>query len=205
MDYENLKKTVKKIELSDEMRARIIRNCTSKTLYETEETIMNKNKTNGWTKKTGAVAAAAVLCLCLTMTAGAAVYTGFFKDITDRDGTVTGTQYDQAANEIDVSVIPAQNEISVLAVMVNPNVAPYSEIEQFGIDRYQIVDLSGNVVVEGDRTDLSALANGEAEIVISLEGIAGGDYRLVIDAFVGGKKADQPLVINGKWECEFSM
>ena len=67
------------------------------------------------------------------------------------------------------------------------------------------MDLSGNVIVEGERTDLSEIINGEAEITISLDQISSGNYKLVINAFVGSKKADQPLQINGTWECAFSI
>jgi len=37
-----------------------------------------------------------------------------------------------------------------------------------------------------------------------LDDLASGEYRLMINAFVGSKKADQPLVISGTWECGFS-
>ena len=151
------------------------------------------------------VAAVISFCLCLTITVAAAGSRGFFKDITDRHGTVIGTQYQQASDEIEVSVMPAQNELTVLAVMANPDVIPYNELEFLGIESYQIVDLSGNVIVEGDRTDLSEIVNGETEIKISLDHISSGNYKLVINAFVGSKKADQPLQINVTWECAFSI
>lgn len=205
MDYEKLKNSVKKIEMSDEMRARIISNCQSKTFYEAEEITINKSKTNGWFKKPVSVAAVVSLCLCFTVAAAAASYFGFFKNITNRYGAVVGTQYEQASDEIEVTVVTDENKITVCAVMVYPAVAPYSELETFGIESYEIIDMSGKVIVEGERTELYELINGKSEITIPLDNVSSGEYKLVITAFVGDAKADQPLPINGTWECAFSL
>ena len=205
MNYEKLKNSVRKIEMSDEMRVRIIRNCQSITLYETEEITMNKNKTKGWLKKSVSVAAVVSLCLCFTVVAAATGNLGFFKDITNWNGAIVGTRYEQASDEIDVTVTCDENEIIVCAVMVNPAVAPYSELETFGIESYKIINMSGKVIVEGEETELVELVNGESEITIPLDNIGSGDYKLVITAFIGVQKADQPLQINGTWECEFSI
>jgi len=204
MNYEKLKNSVKKIALSEEMRARIIRNCESKPLYGAEEIRMNNHKTNSWFKTPISVAAVVSLCLCITV-AAATGYLGFFKDITNRSGAVVGTQYEQASDEIGVAVVSGESEITVCAVMVNPAVAPYSELETLGIESYQIVDMSGRVIIEGKRTEFFEIVNGEAEVKIPLESIINGNYKLVITAFVGSKTADQPLKISGTWECEFSV
>lgn len=92
-----------------------------------------------------------------------------------------------------------------LTNMVKHDIAPYSELEILGIDSYQIVDMSGNIIIEGERTDLFEIINAKTEIKISLDNTTAGDYKLVIHSFVGSKKADQPLIINGAWECEFSI
>jgi len=41
-------------------------------------------------------------------------------------------------------------------------------------------------------------------MIIDLNDIEAGSYKLVVNTFVSEKKADQPLNINGVWECEFS-
>jgi len=46
--------------------------------------------------------------------------------------------------------------------------------------------------------------NGQAAISIKLDDIDSGNYKLVVAAFVGEKKAEQPLNINGSWECAFT-
>ncbi|MDE6747756.1 MAG: hypothetical protein K2K21_01640 [Lachnospiraceae bacterium] len=205
MDYNNLKTTVRKIEMPDEMKLRIINNCQSKNLYEMGENTMNRSKTNSWKKKMTAVAAVVFLCLCFTAAVSAAGLSGFFQDIINHRGTVTGTQYEQASDELEISIISSENGITVLTNMVKPDVAPYSELEILGIDSYQIVDMSGNIIIEGERTDLFEIINAKTEIKISLDNTTAGDYKLVIHSFVGSKKADQPLIINGAWECEFSI
>lgn len=151
------------------------------------------------------MAAAVSLLLCFTAVAAAAVHFGFFKDITNWKGAVVSTKYEQASEEIEVTVVSGEKEITVCAVMVNPAVVPYSEIETFGIERYKIVDMSGETIINGEKTELFELVNGKSEITIPLNNISRGDYKLVITAFVGTKKADQPLQINGTWECEFSL
>lgn len=60
------------------------------------------------------------------------------------------------------------------------------------------------VVVEGDTTDFAEIIDGKTTIVIPISELPGGEYKLVVSAFVGSAKADQPLVMNGDWECEFT-
>ena len=85
-----------------------------------------------------------------------------------------------------------------------PNVAPYNSLDEFGIESYKIKNTSGKVLLGGSTMDMFEIADGQANIKIPLENLAAGKYTLVIDAFVGSKKADQPLVMSGAWECEFT-
>lgn len=201
MDCEKLKDAVKKIELSDEARSRIISNCQT-TTYKTEENAMNKM--NVRFKRPVAVAVILSLCLCFMAVAAAASHFGFFKDIINWNGAIVGTQYEQASDEIAVDAVLNESELAVTAVMLCPDNVPYSAQESLGIDSYQIIDMSGNIVMEGGRTEFFKISNDKAEIMIPLDDLASGEYRLMINAFVGSKKADQPLVISGTWECGFS-
>lgn len=205
MDYEKMRESVKRIRMSDDMKARIKNKCKSETVQEMEDIAMKKNKVNGWSKKWAVAAVVAALCLCFAVGAVAAGNSGYFKDVTDWTGAVVGTRYEQATDEIEVSVAAAEDGITVCAVFVNPDAFPYRELDNFGIDSYRIVDMSGKTVIEGERTDLFEIADGKAEIKIAPNDIADGEYKLVIDAFVGDKKADQPLRIGGEWECGFSL
>lgn len=167
---------------------------------------MNKNKVVKFSKKSIVAVASLVLCVCLTgVTALAATgkLQGFFKDIMRWDGAVIGTEYEQATDEIELHIAEVTDELIVEVNMINPDVAPYSAFELFGIESYKIIDLNGKEIVEGDTTEMVGIHNGKANIHVSLENISNGEYKIVVSEFVGSAKADQPLVLSGEWECEF--
>lgn len=129
---------------------------------------------------------------------------GFFRDIKNWRGAVVGTSYEQATNEVNMTVIATANELSVQATFVDPSVKPYSEVEKLGIAEYQIVDTSGKTVKEGTAETVE-IVNGQADINIILDDIGSGSYELIITALVAEKKAEQCLNINGNWEYEFKV
>lgn len=150
------------------------------------------------------IAAAAAVCLCLVMGVSAAGIRGYYKNITNWTGAVTGGVYEQANEEIQVSASAAEREIMVTAVFVYPQNAPFREFESLRIGAYQLLDASGKVVLSGERTDLSPVADGNAEIAIPMEEPAPDGCKLVITSFIGESKGDQPLSVNGTWECTLS-
>ena len=202
-----LTKKVKEIEMPDDMRKRIIANCSDALdkKRNTGETRMTKVN-NRW-KKSLPMAATLVLCVCITgVTAMAAAgkLEGFFKDIKRWDGAVVGTSYEQATEEITVSIeMATDEELDILVIIEEPAKPPYSESELFGIESYRIEDMEGNVIISGnslaERTDFNSLMSFK----IPLNEISNGKYKLVIEQFISEKKADQPLKISGNWECEF--
>lgn len=203
MEMQKLSQEVKKIKMPEEMKERILNNCYNSV----EEKEMSKNKEKKiFTKPMAAVASMAVCFGLLGVTAMAATgkLQGFFKDITRWDGAVTGTVYEQATDEINLSVMSASDELTIIAEMVNPDAVPYKEIETFGIKTYEIVDVNGEVVVEDGAAEFTEIADGKATFAILLSDLPAGEYKLIISEFVGGAKADQPLVISGTWECEFT-
>ena len=205
MEFENLKSAAQEITMPEEMKRRIAHNC--KQIETTmEEHNMNNRKNNSFFKKPVAVFAVLAVCLSLSVTALAAAGTlkGFFRDITNWQGAVVGTSYEQATDEIDVNVTVDGDELTVLATFVDPNKFPYRESQLLGIADYRIMDAEGNVVQEGATDKFTPVANGQASIVLELNELATGSYKLIVTAFVSGKKADQPLNISGTWECEFS-
>ena len=166
---------------------------------------MKIRKNNSFFRKPAAVFAALAVCLSLSVTALAAtgVLQGFFRDITNYSGAIVGTSYEQATDEINMDVTVNGNELTVLATFSNPQIAPYVYAEQLGIAQYRIVDGNGKEVKEGS-TDSAEVVNGQAAVNIELDDISSGNYKLIVTAFVSEKKADQPLNINGNWECEFT-
>lgn len=201
MEEKRLTKKVKEIEMSKEIQQRIIKNCYGKM----EETTMKK--TNKLFMKPMALATTFAFCLCLTSVSALAVtgkLQGFFKDIIRIDGAVVGTTYEQATDEIDLNVIATSNELVVMVDILNPNKAPFSEFDSFGIKSYEIVDTNGNVVVKGNETSSTVILDGQATFTISLGNLGIGNYTLVVTEFVGNKKAEQPLVLSGTWTYEFT-
>ena len=205
MEFENLKSAAQEITMPEEMKRRIAHNC-KQIEKTTEEHNMNNRKNTSFFRKPAAVFAALAVCLSLSVTALAAtgVLQGFFRDITNHSGAIVGTSYEQATDEIDMNVTVDRDELTVLATFVDPNMFPYRESQLLGIADYRIMDAEGNVVQEGATDKFTPVANGQASIVLELNELATGSYKLIVTAFVSEKKADQPLNISGTWECEFS-
>lgn len=203
MEKKMIAEKLNKIEMPKEMRERVIKNC----VIEMEEKTMRKNTSKKFLGRPVVAVASLVLCLCLTgVTALAATgkLQGFFKDITDWKGAVTGTAYEQATDEVELSVALVADELAVAVTMLKPEEAPYSSFETFGIESYKIVDLAGSVIAEGEATALAEVVDGKVNVNISLDNISSGEYKLIVNKMVGSAKADQPLVISGTWECEFA-
>ena len=205
MEFENLKSAAKEITMPEEMNRRITHNCKRQFANTMEEHTVKNRKNNSFLKKPVAVFAVLAVCLSLSVTALAAAGTlkGFFRDITNWQGAVVGTSYEQATDEIVVNVTANGEELTVLATFVDPQIFPYREVEKLGIVSYCIVDTNGKTVSEGAAAS-AEVVNGCTAISIRLDDLDSGSYRLMISAFVGEKKAEQPLNINGNWECEFS-
>ncbi len=205
METQHLAKKIKEIKMPDEMQERIIGRCIEKTNLKMENQIMKK--TNTFFKKPMAVAASLVLCLCITgVTAMAASgqLKGFFKDIKNWQGAVTGTAYEQATDELEVTVLDSTEELTLSVTMVNPKVVPYFVIQELGVESYEILDTSGKVVLKGEPTAMAQVVDGQATLLVPAKEVGAGTFKLVIHTFVGGAKAEQPLPISGTWECEFS-
>lgn len=202
MDVKQLKKQVNQIEISKEMEEEIIKNCYKKL----EDESMNKTNMKKFNVKPFAAAAAMALCLSLvgiTAMAATGKMDGFFENIKNWTGAVTGTVYQQATDEVEVTSCVTDGKVVVTLTMLEPNIAPYSTFETFGIEKYQIVDLEGRVISEGT-TEMVEVLEENVEIDIVADDMTKGYYKLVITQLIGGSKADQPLVLNGNWESEFS-
>ena len=205
MEFENLKSSAQEITMPEEMKRRIAHNCKKQILNTMEEHTMNNRKNNSFFRKPAAVFAVLAVCLSLSVTALAAtgVLQGFFRDITNYSGAIIGTSYEQASDEINMDVTVNGDEMTVRATFADPQMAPYVYAERLGIAQYRIVDGNGKIVKEGS-VESTEVINGQAAVSINLNDVDDGSYRLIVTAFVSEKKADQPLNINGNWECEFS-
>ncbi|MBR4082959.1 MAG: hypothetical protein IKK33_01610 [Lachnospiraceae bacterium] len=192
---------VKQIEMPAEMQERIKKHCYEKM----EEENMKKSRKNIFQKPMVAVAAL-VLCLFVTGVSALAAtgkLEGFFKDITRWDGAVIGTTYEQATDEVEIEITEVADRLEVNITFVDAQKVPYSTFESLGINNYQIMDKNGKALVKEAETAASTINNGQVQLSVSLEGIPAGEYNLVVTELVGSSKADQPLIVNGTWECIF--
>ena len=201
---EKLSKKVKEIEMPEDMRKRILRNC----YHEMEESSMKKKGIHKIFGRPMAAVVTLALCICLTGVTTLATsgrLQGFFKDITRWDGAVVGTSYEQATDELAVSAAVEGDNLIVVAEVVAAKAAPYIYIETFGIKKYEIADGDGKIIMKGEETAPAELVDGRAELSIPIQDLSAGNYKLLVYEFVGCKKADQPLVISGTWNCDFSI
>ena len=165
---------------------------------------MNNTRNTSTFRKTAAVIAVLAVCLTLSVTALAesGVLKGYFADVTNFTGAVIGSTYEQADDEINLSVTVNGGELTVTAAYVDAENPPFIA-EKLGIAEYRITDSEGNAVMQGT-VPSSEIVDGQAEITIDLTGVESGIYRLEITSFVAESKADAPMPVNGVWICDFT-
>ena len=187
-------KELEKIKMPQDMRQRIVKTCETR-----EEKESMKNVTKLFRKP---MAAAALIC-CIGMAGvGALAAGGYFRDVTDWSGAVVGTTYEQATEEVELTVLEVADVLTVQLEVVDKDAAPFCYLEELGIEGFQLLDSAENVLLEG-KVDAVPLENGTAVLSVPLENVAGGTYKLSVSALCGLKKADQPLSIYGRWSVEF--
>lgn len=201
---DKLREVVKKIELSEEAKHRILQNCKEKIEKEQENTSMKKNNIVKF-KKPMIAAAAFAVCLCLTgITAMATTGKGVFQDIKRFDGAITGQTYQNATDEVLVYAAVEEDVLMVTVEMVKIEMVPYREIEVLELEKYRVYDDNGTVVMENVVPETVVMENNQVKFMIPAEELAKGTYKLELDVLCGSKKADQNLLIYGGWECEFT-
>ena len=179
-----------------------------------EERTMSKPKIT--TKRTLAIAAVLALCLvtvCMTPLANS--IRGFFSDIIRFDGAITGTQYENATNDIKVDVLEVTSENGNVIIPLelsfeNPTEAPFPYIQEIAISEYKILDNSDKVIskekISVDEASKGIVSNGTVLVELSTADkkmTSGEEYTIVIEKMYGLSKADAPLHITGTWECNF--
>ena len=204
MNYEKLKSAAKTITMPEEAKRRIVKNCKTQLLHSRKEIVM---KENTFVRKPATALVTVALCLVLSVAALAAtgVLQGYFRDMTNWQGAIVGTSYEEATNEISTDVIVTGSKLTVLATFLEPDKFPYRESEQLGIAEYKIFNAEGKLVKKGSSEKSAPVVNGCASIAIELNDLENGPYKLIVNTFVSEKKADQPLNISGNWEYDFTM
>ena len=205
MEYITLKSAAETITMPTEMKQRIAENCKTQISNARKDTPMKTNKNLTFFGKSAVSFAALAVCLTLTVTAlaGSDSVKGFFRDITNWQGAIVGTSYEQATDEIGMTATVSGDALTVLAAFADPQAIPYKYAETLGIAAYSILDANGKVVIEGSAAPVE-IVNGQAAIHLPLDDLGNGTYKLAVTAFVSEKKADQPLNLNGSWESAFT-
>jgi len=203
MEYEKLRTAANKITLPENTKQRIVNNCKDLGSTTGKEFIM-KTDNQTFFRKHATILTVLAICLTFSVSALAAGHLhGYFLDITNWQGAIVGISYEQATDEIGLSVTVNGNELTALATFFIPQDIPYRETEKLGIAAYRIMDASGTVVQEGT-AESNEVVNGYASITIKLDDIDSGKYTLIVTSFVSEKNADQPMTISGYWECPFT-
>jgi len=205
MEYMKLKSAAETITMPTEMKQHIAENCKTQIPNARKDTPMKTNKNRTFFGKSAVSFAALAVCLTLTVTAlaGSDSVKGFFRDITNWQGAIVGTSYEQATNEIAMTATVSGDALTVLVAFADPQAIPYKYAETLGIAAYSILDANGKVVIEGSAAPVE-IVSGQAVIHIPLIDLVRGTYKLAVSAFISGKKADQPLNLNGSWESVFT-
>lgn len=204
MELEALQGAMGKITMPGPMRARLAGQCAAAVREkEKEDQTMRGEKRPG--RRRAALTAAIVAAAACASVVGVAAVTGSFRDVTRWDGAVVGTAYEAAAEELRAEAAVRDGALTVTVTMLRPQEPPYSECEQLAVGHYQITDMAGSVLAEGGGTAPCPVRGGQADIPIELDGLGSGEYKLRIDQFIASSKADQPLAIQGGWECAFRV
>lgn len=180
----------------------------------------NRRERRGWGRT--AVAAAVLVCVisgCICIPSIASSAEGFYQDIVRWwDGAVTGTVYENAAQEIQIQASPAVVEDGKLVIPLTVTFLEMGSKEPYiylmggaaALGDYQITDALGTEIysAHGQQETAGELEDGKAAFMqpAGVETLSKGEkYILVIESVYGLQKAEQPLEMKGHWECEFTV
>jgi len=199
METKMMKEAVSKIEMPSDMKKQILENCYA-------EIERNNYGMKKLFRKPAFALPVLVLCLSLvgfTTVAAAGKLPGFFKDITNPFGTVTGTEYLDATDEIEISADCDSNQMKIELTFVDPNATPYNELDSITVSDWKIEDSQGKEVMKNIEVKISGIENSKAILALSLDSLPEGSYKLIVNEFTGSKKADSQLKIGGTWIVSF--
>ena len=147
------------------------------------------------------IALAAAVVAVGSVTAFALSDRGFFSDVKNWRGAITGTEYNNATNEIEFDVASSQNAVVLTASLLYAESAPYKYLEELSFE-YIITDYDGKVVAEGTTAPV-AISECLTEATIPVESLKRGAYSIEIKKLIGSSKADADLPISGDWKIDF--
>jgi hypothetical protein len=164
----NIRKEIDKIEIPIELRQRSELGIQKAKRELTEQRHRSGAGMKRLWQGIGGVIAASVLVFALMLAVEpslAASVKGYFKDILNWKGAVTGTEYKQATDEIKVEINQANMNAEKVAVpitvtILHGNHVPYSEIEAIALGEFKIVGSSGETL-DGKEVAVQAITEKE--------------------------------------------
>ncbi len=138
--------------------------------------IKGRNKMDKYIKRVAGIAAALVLSIGLIAVNNPTLANsikGFFKDITNWNGAITGTEYEQATEEIDIKISNPIVESSKVYLPIevtfeNINEAPFNAIEALTIGEFKIID-SSESEINHDEIQIESVSKEEYSFEINYE------------------------------------
>lgn len=224
------KEDIERIEIPSELSTRVQEGFDQ---AQAERNVRTR-KRKGWTLAVSSIAALILLSIWYGNDTFALNVKGYFTDIVNRKGAVTGTIYEQATREIEVTTSGAVSEdeqinIPLQVTFLSDQTPPYHVIEYLTFGEWKLVDSDGTVI-EQTRIDFESGAvlpqdfeiaehrylwkeaqqfaserSFTASLMIPENIVKGGDLQLHIFSFYGHSKADAPLEIKGNWDVEIAL
>lgn len=166
---------------------------------------MGKRKRSGPALRT----AAALLILCFSFSGIGALAApdyvkGIFRDIFGRGRAVIGTACEAGEEELEISAAWSEGKLVIYLRAADAGALPWKDLETISLVKYTVTDGSGRELFkEKDMTGQKAqdFREGEARIEVEADPVPEGPFTLTVEELEGGRKADAPLVIRGRWEC----
>ena len=194
---------------------------TAKTAYKRSNR-SNRSNTSNTSRYRNIFAAALAACIfgcaalaCIPSTARS--LKGYFQNVIQWNGAVTGQTYQEGADEIAIRVTDAVRDNKKFVLSVQMQVSDTQEppfgqrfISEIALGTYRITDASGiEICVASGRQEHTAglleEQTAQIELVLEADAFAPGDYVLEVASVYGLQKAEQPLEIKGNWKCMFTM
>ncbi|MDE5569501.1 MAG: hypothetical protein K2I82_02465 [Ruminococcus sp.] len=185
----------KSLNFSPEIREEL----NNKMITEYSKSVKKGKKIPRWTV---AVIIPAVIA-CVSAGTYMAVEGGFFKDKTTISGTVIGQTYENATDEIEVASDYSDGILHITLNLLKSNSFPYLVLDEMKPYDFSLTNLSDNSVTVDIQFDYAVINENTVDIAVDFNATTDTEYKLTINSFIGSKKADQPLEINGNWETFF--
>ena len=144
-----IKRELNKIEIPKELNKRSRIGIEKASVEMKGENKMNKN-----IKQIISIAAAFLLSISLVAISNPTLANsikGFFRDITNSNGSIVGTEYNQATEEIEIRIsdMIVDEDMVILPIEVtlkDISKAPFSEIDILTMDKFNIIHSSGDEI-----------------------------------------------------------